>query len=73
MGDGGGGMGGGPGGLPAPGMAGGGAPNIDMEKLKALGGGKLPPGLAGQGLGGLGGQAPGSLPGLGGFPGFKKK
>jgi signal recognition particle subunit SRP54 len=64
---GGGGMGGMPRGVTPPGgMPGMGGPGgIDLEKLKALGGGKLPPGL--------GGGAPGGFPGLGGLPGFKKK
>ena len=56
-----GGMGGGGGGgfAPPPGMGGGGG--LDLERLKALGGGKLP-------------DAPGGLPGLGGgFPGFGPK
>ena len=56
-------------------MAGG----MDLGKLKALGGGKMPtpeqieeaaaklPGLGGPGSGGLGGP---KLPGLGGLPGF---
>ncbi|MBV9510791.1 MAG: hypothetical protein JO303_10970, partial [Caulobacteraceae bacterium] len=46
----------------------------DLARLKALGGGKLPPGDPPQlpGLGGQPGQPPGQLPGLGGgFP-FKK-
>ena len=55
--------------LGAMGMGGkGGMP--DMERLKAMGGGKLPE-AAGGGLPGLG--AGGALPpGLGGFPGFKR-
>ncbi len=59
-------MGGGPGGLP-PGLT---APsNADLERLRALGGGQLPPG--GGGLPGLPGMGGGGMPGLPGFP--KKK
>jgi signal recognition particle subunit SRP54 len=58
---------------------GGGAGGMDLAKLKALGGGKMPtpeqieevaaklPGLGGPGSNGLGGP---KLPGLGGLPGF---
>jgi signal recognition particle subunit SRP54 len=57
---------GGPGGMPG-GMPGGGMGGPDLERLKALGGGKLP------GLGG--GATPPGMPGMGGLPNFpfKKK
>lgn len=58
--------------LGAMGMGGGGG--ADMERLKALGGGKLPSGDASggpaPGLGGLPGLGPNGLPG--GFPGLKR-
>ena len=64
-------MGGGAGGGLPPGLSlppGAGLPGgVDLEQLKALGGGKAP------GLGGPLGGLSGGLPGLGGFPGFKKK
>ncbi|CAN5269710.1 signal recognition particle protein [soil metagenome] len=61
--------GGGMGGGGMPGMPPGGGPTggpggIDLERLKTLGGGKLP---------GIGSGSGGGLPGLGGFPGFKTK
>jgi signal recognition particle subunit SRP54 len=54
------------GGQMPPGMGLGGP---DLERLKALGAGRLPPG----GLPGLGGASPPSLPGLGGLPFGKPK
>ena len=57
-------------------LAGGPGGGLDMDMLKALGGGKLPDGSdpTPPGLGGF--PKPGAMPGLGGFPGFpgmKKK